>query len=473
MDDARRASSVRRILFQLPTGGGKSHLIQVAAGPRTLALAHADHLIRQLHALTGGQMLAGGEHWDGVSSTVVGMVQTVARRERLPEVDTVICDEAHHATSATYRGILARFPHARVFGYTATPQRLDGTGLDDLFDELIVGPSYHELIDANHLKPFELIGPPAGVDFNSLPKLGGEFRRDAVKDAIRRSKIFGSVVDHYFEHAQALGGHASFWPSIDVAEHHAETMRARGVRCWALHSRCGRVTELLDGLRAGTVDSLASVAMIGEGLDVRGIASVSLGAPTMSLTKYLQECGRCNRGGSGRAVVIDHVGNWTRHGLPDDDREWSLAGRVKRRAAPGALSVWQCLECYGVSRGLSCDICGAPKPRVIVEAEERVILLERIERAPIESIHDVCQSPAEYLMFARQHGKSPSWAAMKLWERDNRASDDNPFLVMAGQLKPTLMQFADAAERVGMPRGQALAAGRAMRLTQGVARSPL
>lgn len=458
LDDRRRASNARAILVQLPTGGGKSRLIQAAAKDHAsvLVLAHAEWLISQLSALVDGQVVTAGVQHDG-NPRIVGMVQTIARRD-IPEPEAIIVDEAHHCPSATYRDILERYPNARIYGFTATPQRLDGLGLGDIFDELICGPSYRELIDQGYLKPFELLSIPSGVDMTGAATVGGDFSATDVKHAIRRSTIFGDVVEHYLQHCRPLGGHASFWPSIEMAEEAAERFRARGVSCLPLHSKMPRqlVHAIIGNLRAGNVESLATVGLIGEGLDVPGLASVSLCRPTKSLTIFLQQSGRCNRGGEGVARVMDHVANWQRHGLPDDDREWSLAGRVKRKAAPGTLSVWQCAECWRCNRSpvLTCP-CGAPKPRDVIRLEEQAAELELITRAAIEDVHAVCSTPEQYRRFASIHGKQPTWAAMRWWERKNRTSAANAFLAAAGQVRPTWDQYLQAASECGVHSAQA------------------
>jgi superfamily II DNA or RNA helicase len=447
LDERRRANAERRVLVQLPTGGGKSRLIQAAADDRTLVLAHAEWLIDQLHELVGGCVLKAGmpvpDAWP-----IIGMVQTVARRD-MPEPRIVIVDEAHHTASRTYRDILARWPEARIYGFTATPQRLDGQGLN--FDELLCGPSYRELIAGGWLKPFEVMSIPSGVELHGARIRAGDFAKEDVKRAIRRSTIFGDVVEHWRLHCRDLGGHASFWPSIEAAEHAAERF---GHGCHALHSKLPRerVRALVAGLRSGSVQSLATVDMIGEGLDVPGLASVSCCRPTASLQVYLQQRGRCNRGGTGVARIMDHVGDWQRHGLPDDDREWTLAGRVRSKRDPGTLSVWSCPECWAVTRSTSpaCSRCGALKPRELVEMETRAAELELINRASVADVHEVCTSPEDYARFAKAKGKTLSWAALKLWERDNRASNDNAFLAAAGQLKPTRAEFLAAAAAVGM-----------------------
>jgi hypothetical protein len=217
------------------------------------------------------------------------------------------------------------------------------------------------------------------------------------------------------------------------------------------------VRTFIESFRAGNVESLATVGLIGEGLDVPGLASVSLCRPTKSLTVYLQQSGRCNRGGEGVARIMDHVANWQRHGLPDDDREWTLEGRVKRRAAPGTLSIWTCPDCWRVNRSITpeCAGCGCPKPRDVVRLEEQAAELELITRSAVGDVHSVCTTPEQYRRFASIHGKQPTWAAYQWWVSQNRASTENAFLAAAGQLRPTEQEYLQAARECDVHQVQA------------------
>jgi hypothetical protein len=154
---------------------------------------------------------------------------------------------------------------------------------------------------------------------------------------------------------------------------------------------------------------------------------------------------------------MDHVQNHATHGLPDDDREWTLEGRVKRRAAPGTLSIWSCPACWVCNRStlLTCAGCGAPKPRDVVRMEEQAAELEVISRADVSDIHAVCTTAEDYVRFAAMKKKSGQWAAYQFWLRDNRARNDNAFLAAAGQVRPTRDEYLQAAAACGVHSMQA------------------
>jgi superfamily II DNA or RNA helicase len=89
---------------------------------------------------------------------------------------------------------------------------------------------------------------------------------------------------------------------------------------------------------------------------------VQLFRPTDSLSLYLQQVGRGLRKCDGKpyAVVLDHVGNSHRHGLPTDDREWTLEGKVGRQGGEKAPSVKICPQCFSAmaSAKHACPECG-------------------------------------------------------------------------------------------------------------------
>jgi superfamily II DNA or RNA helicase len=62
----------------------------------------------------------------------------------------VVIDEAHHGVAGMWRKITDAWPQAKVLGVPATPEWLDGVGLGDAFDRLVLGPEVRELIYAGY-----------------------------------------------------------------------------------------------------------------------------------------------------------------------------------------------------------------------------------------------------------------------------------------------------------------------------------
>lgn len=173
----------RRVLLFLPTGAGKTvvfvHICSGAAarGRRVTILAHRSELVDQISAalttagVRHGLIVAGTD--PGTHQVEVASVATLARRlERWRPADLIVVDEAHHAAAGSWRKILAAAPDAYVLGVTATPERLDGRGLDDLFDSMVIGPDVAELTKAGFLAPSVVYAPSAEIDLSGVRTRG-------------------------------------------------------------------------------------------------------------------------------------------------------------------------------------------------------------------------------------------------------------------------------------------------------------
>ena len=132
----------------------------VEKGQRVAIVVHRQELVDQTCDALAAEgvhfgVIAAGYPEDLSAPVQVCMAQTVVRRlERLVGISVLIVDEAHHVMAETWRAILRAVPAAWVLGVTATPERLDGKGLAEVFDVLVVGPTVRELVVAGWLSPF-------------------------------------------------------------------------------------------------------------------------------------------------------------------------------------------------------------------------------------------------------------------------------------------------------------------------------
>jgi superfamily II DNA or RNA helicase len=117
---------------------------------------------------------------------------------------------------------------------------------------------------------------------------------------------------------------------------------------------------MIAGLGTGEVEVLSSCMIISEGTDIPSVGGAILMRPTASLSLYLQMVGRALRPAPGKqeAVILDHVGNAHRHGLPTDEREWNLAGRRRREGV--SIPIKDCPVCFCScpSAAQICPDCG-------------------------------------------------------------------------------------------------------------------
>jgi superfamily II DNA or RNA helicase len=306
-------------------------------------------------------MIAQGFKFDPDASVIVAMVQSLASKiSRIVEPDMLIIDEAHHATAGTYRKIAAAWPNARVLGVTATPQRTDGKGLDETFDKMVFGPSPSALIADGYLSRMRYLALPQTVDLSGVASRSGDYALEQLASAMDQRRITGDAEAHYRKHLAGRPAIA-FCATVAHAEHVAEQFAEAG---WNAASVDGSMApderaRRIAAIGNGGLNVLTSCEIVSEGTDIPSVAGAILLRPTQSLIVYLQQVGRVLRpkpDGS-VAVILDHVGNVFRHGMPDSEREWSLAGIPKKDKPP---AVRQCGECYAVFPPAAvCPECGA------------------------------------------------------------------------------------------------------------------
>lgn len=433
------ATGHRAPLFVLPTGGGKTfvftHLAQmsVARGRRVLILVHRSELLEQASAsltmLGVDHGMVSPRHIRQYDKPIqVASVQTLVRRlESFPEPDLIIIDEGHHAVAGTWDKICKKYANAKILGVTATPCRSDDAGLDGVFDDLVMGPSVQALIDGGYLvKP--RVFAPTTVSLEGIRKRGGDYAADQVAAVMDRPTITGDAIKHYLSYAPGRPAIA-FCASVPHAERVAMQFQAKGIPAKAIsgktpyQERCNAI----DALRDGKLSVLTSCDIISEGTDIPRVECAILLRPTQSMSLYLQQVGRVLRPFEGKndAIILDHVGNVMRHGLPNDEREWTLEGGAVKEKSSDGWEIRQCENCFAAYyAGPQCSECGyqnEPKIRVIEEQDGQLseVNMEIIRQKKREIGR--ARTLEELQRIAAQRGYSKGWAYHVYNARRNRA----------------------------------------------------
>lgn len=351
-------------LLVSPTGSGKTVMFSyltarlLESRKRVVALCHRDELVDQISRtfdqfdIKHGRIVAGALY-DRRLAAHVASVFTLARRlDRVAVPDYVICDEAHHCIgTSTWGKVIAYWrqknPKLRVIGVTATPERLSGEGLGEVFDEMVLGPTTRELIDIGALCEYRLFAPAQSIDFSSVHMQAGDFNKKELGAIMDKPSIVGNTVAEY---SRLLNGApaVAFCVSIEHANHVAENFRASGFRSVCIDGKMDKTLrrEVVRDFGGGMINVMTSCALVDEGFDCPGIVGVIDLNPTRSLAKYLQRAGRGFRifPGKDAAIFMDQVNNSARHGLPDDPRQWSLLGRAEKRGKKDEENV-ACRQC--------------------------------------------------------------------------------------------------------------------------------
>jgi DNA repair protein RadD len=440
IDEARDAFRTNRaVLFQLPTGGGKtvtaSTVVHGAAQKRNRVwwLTHRRELASQASrtfydlGIPHGLIQAGGVS-DPNALVQVASIQTIARRlANLPEPALIVFDEAHHIGAAQWDQVFNHYPRAKILGLTATPWRLDGQGLGRWFGHMIEGPTVRQLIDEGSLCDFRLFAPSV-PDLSGVATLAGDFKSGALAKAMDRPAIVGDAIGHY-RHLCAGKRAVVFAAGVANSQSIVAQFNAAGIP--AEHVDGGMTTAerdaVVDRFRRGETLILSNADLFGEGFDVPAIEAVILLRPTKSLSLYLQQVGRALRPMPGKdvAIILDHAGNSLRHGLPDDVREWSLEDREKRAKREGLdTPVKQCTECFFVYRPApKCPCCGYAPPIASRELEQIEGTLQEVTRVePRAKFREQgrANSLDDLIRLGRERGyKNPRFWAEKVWSSRN------------------------------------------------------
>jgi superfamily II DNA or RNA helicase len=401
------ATGTRRVLLQLATGGGKTICLAtvidraLATGQTCLVVVHREELLTQtiakIEAITGqaAGIIKAGHRPNHDSPVQVASVQTLVNRlDQYPSFDVLILDECHHSNSATWAKVTQYFSNSLLLGVSATPVRMDGSGFRDVFDVLISGVSMAELIDQGHLSRFKYYAPANGLNLDGLRTRAGDFTRESIEAANSAIEVAADSLKAYEDY---LWGKQTLIFAVSVAHSReiASSFSAQGIPSAHLDGRDDPQlrASTMEAFRTGAIRVLCNCALFTEGLDVPGIDAVILARPTKSLGLWLQMVGRALRPSPGKdhAIIIDLGENWTRFGLPADDREWSLDGVAKKhRAKLERDEDGEVIEVVEVPEDLTIDLQASnlelmevtttAKPESPLSVNERVLWQQRVDR---------------------------------------------------------------------------------------------
>lgn len=376
------AAPGRSILVVLATGAGKTAIAEALTQRepgRVVFLADRKELVDQAHERLGGGVVMGARGTEG--RVTVASVATLARRETRPPADLVFVDESHLYMAASYRKVVDAYrgSGARVVGLTATPARLDGQGLGELFDAVVEGPSMTWLVEHGYLVPVRTYAPQ-GKWWDNVAVRAGDFKADDLAEAAT------AVVRDVAGAWQRLGGASRPTVVFACTKKHAAGLAPEFPGAVVVTDDTPRAERaaLKTRMTYGEVRVAISVGILGMGFDLPLLSCVVMARPTLSWSLYRQQAGRGTRIAPGKEdlLLVDCAGNALRHGLISDPFPIRLHGvhKVHRRALAGLVNCTMCLRVYA---GLVCPGCGLEKKPV--ERRIRVVDGQLVELTGAQS----------------------------------------------------------------------------------------
>ena len=326
-------------LLVLATGAGKTYTAgeilrsRVPEG-RALWVAHRRELIRQAkEALEAAGLQCDTEmagEWArlrdmwGTSQCVVASKDSLkgARLDRFdPDAfSTIVIDEAHHSTAKAYRNIVARFPKAKVLGLTATPDRADGVGLDNVFASVAFEYGIRDAIVDGYLSPIvQKRVECSDIDVSDVKTEKGDL---AATDLARIMNVDAVLHQIACPLVREAGDRSTicFTASVEAAHRLVDIMAGyTQARCAAIDGTTPQELRerYLTAFARGDLQFLFNCAVLTEGFDAPRTSCIAMARPTKSRALYAQCIGRGTRLAPGKVdcLVLDFVGNSGRHKL--------------------------------------------------------------------------------------------------------------------------------------------------------------
>lgn len=401
-NDVRQAigSGKRRILVVQPTGAGKGYqcarIMEMCAakGSENIFFAAQRELITQLgkqlsrldipyRTIMAGVTDEYQSYEDAVASSLCSIVakDTLWARAfrsdkmELPPAKVLQIDEAHQSLSQTYQAIAAKYDHATILGWTATPCRTDGLSLGEYYDHLIQGATYAELQRDGYLTPVEVIAPDR-PDLKGLKVSKGDYAQGDLERRMNTERLVGSIIDEWKKHSdgrQTVAFAAGIQHSIHIRN---EFRRLLGQnpdgteRAEHLDGKTPKAErdDILGRVADGRVLVCCNFGVLHTGVDFPAWKYLICARPTKSFSLHRQMGGRIQRPWAGvQATIQDHSDNCHRFGYPDEDVTWTLEAGIKAEDLPRTerhrpphekKDPFKCTQCGTEYRGPNCPSCG-------------------------------------------------------------------------------------------------------------------
>jgi superfamily II DNA or RNA helicase len=431
----------KRPLLQATTGAGKTiiacEMIRRATDKkkRVIFIAHRKEIITQTSGkldafgINHGVIMANHERKND-HAVQVASIQTLTRRDK-PEADLIIIDECHLSCSASFKQIVDEYPNAVIIGLTATPTRLDGKGLGEIYQDIIQVVPTRQLIEEGYLVKPRVIAP-FKPDMKGIKKTKGDYDATETANLMDNKEITANIVKHWQQSALDRKT-IVFASSVEHSKNIVSEFIESGISAKHLdantpaNERDQTLQEWLDG----EFTVLSNMGLFVEGLDVPAAACCVLARPTKSVTIYLQAVGRVMRPAENKTdcIILDCAGLTYEHGFVDDVREWTLDGKIKK-PKDDVPAVHICESCFAAySKALhphECPECGFVtyiEPKVIESADVEMVELTPSIIADIRAKRikwlefTKCKTLDDFIELGKLRGYKSGWAYIKYNDR--------------------------------------------------------
>jgi len=212
-------------------------------------------------------------------------------------LDTVIIDEAHHASSNMYKNFIEKLEsknkNFKLLGVTATPERLDGKSILDVFDNFTFQRNIINMIEDGYL--CDLLATRIKTNVRLKKTLSGkvkDFTEVDLKelDNELRNQCLVETYQKNCENKKTL----IFCLNIEHSILISESLKNLGYKSAYIHGKLSKPERIsiLKRLKSGEIQVLTNCQVLTEGFDEPSIEAIIIARPTTSKALYCQMIGR-------------------------------------------------------------------------------------------------------------------------------------------------------------------------------------
>ena len=335
------------LLYQLPTGGGKTVIFSEIARQylkhyqkKVLIMTHRIELCKQTAKMLGefeveNKIIDSKASLDdqGDYDCFVAMVETLNNRLNddmldISDVGLVIIDEAHYNS---FTKLFKYFNKSFVLGVTATPLSSNvKLPMNQNYDELIAGESIGSLIESNYLAASEIYSYNVGLTSLEVGA-NGDYTVKSSEDLYTNTDMLSKLLQAYEERAKGTKT-LIFNNGITTSLHVFDTFKRAGYPIAHLDNTNTKKERefILKWFKKTPNAILTSVSILTTGFDEPTVKSIILNRATKSLTLYYQMIGRGSRILDNKSTfnVIDLGNNFHRFGEWGADLDWQRMFRA-------------------------------------------------------------------------------------------------------------------------------------------------
>ena len=332
IDDVRSEfrQNHRRVVGVAPCGAGKTIMTGwmirevERRGKRAIFFVHRHELIKQTSETFERLGISHGIVSSGYKMQLevpvqIASVQTLAKRlEKVPAPDFLICDECHHILANTYKKILDAYPDAFLLGVTATPQRMGGINLGDVFSSMVEGPTVDELIKLGNLTSFKYFSHMEDIDLHNVRIKFGEYVNSDLAKVMQDKRIIGNIVETYKRLAKNKSA-ICYCVNVKHSKIVAKAFRDAGISAAHCDGETPKKTraKLMEDFRVGKIKILFNVAK-SKNYQVGWVAIQAL----KFATSY-EDCGHI-------AEVCVYKKGWAYYNWRDKEKKFSSEDTFRR-----------------------------------------------------------------------------------------------------------------------------------------------